>query len=88
MALSEKKKSLFDKFKDMAFVCDNIPCYVQSKNDIYPSVSRCPKCGHKMMNVCVSSPVEYWQHLCGREGCITICDHCGEQGEFKLLKMN
>ncbi len=88
MTLSEKEISLFEKFKDMAFVYDNIPCYIQSKNDIYPSASCCPKCGHQMMNVCVSSPAEYWQNLCGREGYITICSHCGEQGEFKLLKMN
>lgn len=88
MSLKEKREALFEKIKDKAFVCDNIPCYAKSIHDIDLSYSRCPKCGHEVMNVYVSSPAEYWQHLCGREGRITICAHCGEQGEFMLLRMN
>lgn len=88
MTLKEKRIALFEKIKDMAFVYDNIPCYVKSENDINLSYSRCSKCGHEIMTVYVSSPAEYWQNLCGREGCITICSHCGEQGEFKLMRMS
>ena len=88
MNLKEQKIALFEKIKDKAFVYDNIPCYVKDVKDIMPSYRRCPKCGHDIMTVRVSSPAHYWHNRCGREGLITICSHCGEQGDFSLLKMN
>lgn len=88
MTLKEKRIALFEKIKDKAFVYDNIPCYVGNEKDINLSYSRCSKCRCETMTVYVSSPTEYWQNLCGREGRITICPYCGEQGEFKLMRMN
>ena len=85
MDLKEQRIALFEKIKDEAFVYDNIPCYVNDKEDIMPSYRRCPKCGHEIMTLRVSSPA---QNRCGREGLITICSHCGEQGDFELLIMN
>lgn len=88
MTLEEKRIALFEKIKGKAFVYDNIPCYVSSEDNIGKPYSRCPKCGHETMTVYASSPAEYWQNLCGREGCITICSNCGEQGRFMLMRMN
>lgn len=88
MTFKEERKALFEKIKGKAFVYDNIPCYVESESKISLSYSRCPKCACHIMDVYVTSPAEYWQNFCGREGCVTICTRCGGQSEFKLLRMN
>jgi len=51
----------------------------------------CPKCDRpptELAWVYYSSPPVTWEHLCGRAGWITLCDHCERQVDFILTVMN
>ena len=53
--------------------------------------SNCIKCGlesGKLIWIQFSSPDWTWEHLCGREGPLSICPDCKIQVEFILEVMN
>ena len=84
----EIASELFKDIKDKCFSCDGIPCYIMGMHTIRISNTYCPKCGYRMLDITVSSPAEYWENLCGRQGNLSICSHCSEQGDFELLIMS
>ena len=67
---------------------------VRARLTVRPDTSRaqnCPECGRtpaQLTWVHFSSPAWTWQQLCGREGWLTLCDHCGLQIDFFLERMN
>lgn len=82
------RDELYNKLKDRPFDCEGIPCFVRASFDISKSDSYCLKCGHRMIDLIVSSPWEYWVHLCGREYRFSMCSHCGEKRDLELLIMS
>jgi hypothetical protein len=55
------------------------------------SPATCPQCGHGadgLRWIHFRSPEWTWQHLCGREGWLAVCDACRLQVEFHVTMMN
>jgi hypothetical protein len=51
----------------------------------------CPQCraaADKLSWFYFESPAETWEHLCGRAGWLTVCDHCRRQVDFFLEILN
>ena len=51
-------------------------------------LTACPKCGEELRWIHFCSPNWTWQHFCGREGSLAICDNCHKQVYFRCEKMN
>lgn len=86
--LKEFRKVVYDELKDKPFEICCSTCFVLSDYYINKSDSYCPKCGHRMITLTVTTPYDEWAHLCGREYIILFCRNCDEIVNFKLLKMN
>ena len=55
------------------------------------SPATCPQCGQgadRLRWIHFRSPEWTWQHLCGREGWLAVCDACRLQVEFHVTLMN
>lgn len=51
----------------------------------------CPQCQTTAAQLAwfyFDSPEETWEHLCGRAGWMTVCDHCHLQVDFFMDMMN
>ena len=59
-------------------------------NEAEPAIEGmlCPKCGKELRWIRFCSPEWTWQHLCGREGPLAICEDCHEQIVFFCEVMN
>lgn len=59
-------------------------------NEIEPTIEGlpCPKCGKEVRWIRFCSPDSSWQHLCGREGPLAICEECHEQVYFDCEVFN
>ena len=51
-------------------------------------LTQCPNCGKKLRWIRFRSPDRTWQHLCGREGPLAICEDCHKQVYFRCELMN
>jgi hypothetical protein len=63
----------------------------EGKQRYAASARPCPKChtpAEALSWFYFESPAETWEHLCGRAGWITVCDHCRLQVDFFLEVMN
>jgi hypothetical protein len=64
--------------------------YILKSND-FKNHKSCPKCGKVSENLIwinFSSPSWTWEHLCGREGPLSICPDCCIQVEFIIYMIN
>ena len=48
----------------------------------------CPICGNKINWIRFRSSDWSWQHLCGREGPLAVCEKCHKQVYFRCEMMN
>lgn len=87
MVKEDKRRAVIEMLKNKPYVYDSIPLSLGSERDLFPSGEVCPVCGGMMWKAMISSPANYWQNLCGREGVLLICG-CGHIGNFILQRMN
>lgn len=52
------------------------------------SLTHCPKCGKKLRWIRFHSPSWTWEHECGIEGSLAICEDCHKQVYFRCEVVN
>ena len=79
----------FEKYND-DFYKKTLDSWKEYANKYKPyySIVYCPSCHKNLLVVYGSSPNEYWQSLCGREGWFAICTHCHKVLDFEIVAMN